>query len=545
MVKRYKLALPVEMSFLQTKNAQLRVPVFKLSSWADFMMQNNCWHVLTGLRRPDEKRSQDILDAFWKQYRLEHPSHQIFQLARDGAIDLRRTIPTVLHGDEGRGRKHSAYRVISFHSLIGRGLQPSEKLKSVRPRVRKPYLKLRTNYIGHSYTTRFMLCGIRKQEYTGDHAHVFDSLMQFCASEVQGMYTSGIKDSKGQSHWMAMLHMTGDWPWLCKSGNLARSFHTAPKTKRQKVFPGLCHICRAGQPGVPFEQIETKRPLWLSTEYQQEPSDEASPFREIPHVEGEFGSLWAFDFFHSWHLGVAKYVIGGALALLSMHEEGTKIELRFEALTKRYKEWCQATGRRAHIQNLTKEKIAWSSSTCFPCGTSHKGELSTVLMAFLEATLSERNLSHDPLLNLVQDAVISINRCVKEMYRADLWLSPEQSRTISNYGCKFLRRYGELAHQSRISNKNLFMYPPKVHIIQKIMLHVHRAAEQSRPHLNPIALSVQQDEDFISRPARLCRRVSGFAVASERVASRYLQACYSQWILAGLLVRPVWFICWI
>ena len=540
MVKKYKLSLPVEMSFLECKNEKLHIPVFKLSSWASFMVQNNCWHILTGLKKPDEKRSETILEAFWGNFRKQSPSHQVHHLSDSGQINLRRTIPIVIHGDEGRGRKHSPFLVISFHSLLGRGLKPAEKLKSQRPRVPRPYVQMRTNYVGHSYTTRYMLCGIRKQEYTGENENVFKSLMRFCAEEVNNMITTGVTDSQGRRYWFCMLHLTGDWPWLHKSGSLARSFHNCPKNTRQTVAWGLCHQCRAGQDGVPFEQLHTKRPRWLLTEYQQEPSDEDSPFRIVPHIPGQFGALWTFDWFHSWHLGLAKYFIGSALALISMQEEASNIEARFASVSTRYRLWCQENRRRAHVLKLTKEKINWQKTAFFPCGSWHKGELSSVLMHFLEADLKGKDLSSEPLLVLVYQATVAINTCNREMYQANLWLTGEQCRSIAGYGCRFLRRYYELARQSQLRGLNLFLMPPKAHLIQKILIRVYNFGESSCPYLNPLATAVQQDEDFIGRPSRLCRRVSGFGVASQRVAERYLQACYAQWVAEGYLIRPVW-----
>lgn len=540
MAKKYKLALQVERSFLETKDPNLRLPVLKLTDWAKFVITNNCWHVLVGLNRPHEKREEDILEAFWSMYRQQCPNHAIFRLAESGELLLRRTCPIVFHGDEGRGRKHKAYLVFSWRSLLGKGLEPGEHFKRVH-HVRKPYLKQLCNYKGHSFTTRFMMAGLRKEDYTGSQSHVFGSLMSFGALQANEMARAGVTDIKGKRFWMACLYMTGDWPWLHTSGNFSWSFHNCPKFKNQRNFKGICHECRAGQDGVDFEQLSTTRPRWLQTEHEQSPFSCPSPWSIVPHDEGRLASMWIYDFFHTFHLGVAKNLCGGALALLSMQENGSTVDERFEALSARYKGWCLRNKYRAHIQKISKECIGWLSTRHFPCGTWHKGELSCVLMRFLEATLTEQDFSQsEPMLTQVKEAVVAINAAIRIMYGADLWLSRTETRAISGHGLRFLRRFEELALQGQRRGLNLWMIPPKMHCLQKIFLRVHFAWSQNKCILNPLATSVQQCEDFIGRPSRLSRRVAGGQKATERVLDRYLLSCYPHWVRAGYLIRPEW-----
>eukprot|EP00435_Cladocopium_sp_Y103_P000747 s1972_g1.t1 len=323
MVKKFGLALPVKRSVLQTEDPSFKIPILKMEDWADFMLQNNCWHVLCGLVRPDPERERAILASFWSKFRTLSPDHDVFKLESAGRLELNNTAPVLLHGDEGRGRKHSAYLVVSFRGLLGRGIHTGERQKCQRG-VKKPYLKQLCNYRGHSYTSRFMIAGLRKCDYTGDNAHVFSALMSSCAQQAESVATTGIRDLEGNKRWMVMLHITGDWPWLHKSGQFKRSFHNAQKKKGQRVFQGICHECRAGQDDIPFEQIATKRPLWVNTFFEEDPFTQPSPFLVVPHITGKLPSLWTWDFFHTWHLGIAKRFVGSTLALLSTdHRNGT------------------------------------------------------------------------------------------------------------------------------------------------------------------------------------------------------------------------------
>ena len=336
-----------------------------------------------------------------------------------------------------------------------------------------------------------------------------------------------------------LIGITGDWPWLHKSAGFKRSFHNAQKRKNQVVAHGICHECKAGQHGVPFEQVGTKRPLWTQTCFQEDPFWEISPFRIVPHVQSKLPAMWVWDFFHCWHLGIAKRFIGSALVLLSMVEPGSNVDDRFCSLSDRYIEWCSSTKHRSHIQKISKECIAWPTTGAYPCGIWHKGELTTVMMKFLESTFIERSFPGEPLLELVRQATIAINSAIRVMYKADLWLTRSQCHEVAGNGLRFLRRYEELARQSMDRNMNLFEFAPKIHPLQKIFLRLHWGSEQNIDQLNPLWVSVQQCEDFIGRPSRLSRRVAGGQTSTERVLDRYLMACYPQWIAAGFLIRPM------
>lgn len=537
-VNKYHLSLPVQKTYLETEDTSVKIPVLSMRSWGEFLLRSNCWHVLTGLTRPDEEREKAILSCFWSKFKEQNPSHDVFKLADSGELSLDATAPVVVHGDEGRGRKHQAYLVVSFRGVLGRGLNPGEKEKT-HQKVKKPYLKQLCNYRGHSYTSRFMIAGLRKADYAGSKSHVFSSLMSSLASQALSVSTDGFWDAGGNRKWLMMIYITGDWPWLHKSGCFLRSFNNAQKKKGQTKFVGICHECRAGQDSIPFEQIGTKRPLWLSTEYTQDPFNSPSPFAAVPHDPGKLPSLWVWDFFHTWHLGVAKRFLGGALALLSMQESGANIDDRFCQLSERYQIFCRANGHRAHIQKLTKETIAWATTGTYPCAIWHKGELTTVFMAFMESEVNKRNFPDEPLLELVKQGVVAINTSIRAMYKADLWPTRDQLFEISGHGLRFLRRYEELAGQSHVRGMPLFQHLPKIHCLHKIYLRLHFAAVRSASCLNPLAVSVQQCEDFISRPSRLSRRVAGGDGAPEKVMDRYLIACYPQWIQAGYIIRPL------
>ena len=118
LVKKLRLALPVEKSILGSFR---HIPILKMRSWFDFFTANSCMHILHGLHRPHAAREEAICTAFWQNYRRLHPEHRIFHEASQGNLLLERALPLLIHGDEGRGRRHCSHFVMSFHSILGLG----------------------------------------------------------------------------------------------------------------------------------------------------------------------------------------------------------------------------------------------------------------------------------------------------------------------------------------------------------------------------------------------------------------------------------------
>ena len=243
-VNKYHLSLPVQKTYLETEDASVKIPILSMRSWGEFLLRSNCWHVLTGLTRPDEEREKAILSCFWSKFKEQNPSHDVFKLADSGQLSLDATAPVVVHGDEGRGRKHQAYLVVSFRGVLGRGLNPGEKEKT-HQKVKKPYLKQLCNYRGHSYTSRFMIAGLRKADYAGSKSHVFSSLMSSLASQALSVSTDCFWDAGGNRKWLMMIYITGDWPWLHKSGCFLWSFNNAQKKKGKQSL--LASAMNAGR----------------------------------------------------------------------------------------------------------------------------------------------------------------------------------------------------------------------------------------------------------------------------------------------------------
>ena len=328
-------------------------------------------------------------------------------------------------------------------------------------------------------------------------------------------------------------------PFLHKSANFSRSFNNIQKRVVVKNPPaGICHLCRAGQPDIAFEQLETRRPDWLGTEFTQDPYVERPPFVDhLLYEPGKDAALWNFDWFHTMHLGVLRNFLGSVLALLSQEEDHGAIDDRFAALTEDYKTWCHQNSRRAYVSKLSKEAIGWDTTNQFPSGTWHKGGLTTVLMEYLEARFARQSFPHEPLLSLAAEACDAIQRLGRLLYRSSLWLEPERCKYCAELGLKFLRRYSQMATLAKSQGRHLFSLQPKIHVLHHFVLQLWDAHVREVKMLNILATSCQPSEDFIGRPSRLSRRVTSQSPVLHRIMQRYLQSVYHHFIQAGFLVR--------
>ena len=531
LVKKFKLALPLERSQL---GGASHIPIIRIRTWFSFFLRNSCLHILLGLQQPHPVREKAILSAFWRNFQQIHPCHQVFQQASQGTLELTRAIPLLVHGDEGRGRRHTAHFVLSFHAVLGRGFAKQKK--------KRCWTKMECNFAGHTYTNRFLLATLRKKDYADEEHETWKGLMQNVAEECRYMWETGVVDLQGQKFWGVVIAIVGDWPFLHKSAGFFRSFNNIQKRVTVRKPPvGICHLCRAGQNEVPFEQLGTRRPTWLSTQFAENPFLEPSPFTDhILHEPGKAEAIWAFDWFHTMHLGVLKYFVGSVLALLSEQEPFGAIDDRFAALTEKFKLWCQSHSRRAHVTKLSKELIGWETTKTYPSGTWHKGALSTVLMEYLESRFEAEQFPDEPLLTLSSEACFAVQKCTRYLFRSSLWLEPAEAKYVSDLGFQFLRRYCQMAQMSHSLGRCLYIFQPKIHVFHHFMQELFAAYQRNIKALNPLAKSCQPSEDFIGRPSRLSRRVSSRSTVLHRIMDRYLQSAYAQFLAAEYLVRPEW-----
>lgn len=528
--KRLKLALPVEMSTLQ-KAPGVRyageICVLKLESWIRFILDINAWHIFCGLQSADEARERAILTRFWRYYREYEPQHAMWALVDQQKIDLSRCAPLLFHGDEGRGRKRCPFLVLSWSCVLGFGTTLANKLRKA-----KSYTGMGLNYSGSTHLHRLLTGVLPKM--THDDAALQDLLRCASYSAVKLM-TEGITNSKGHTFFAVTLHCTGDWAWIVKAGNLARGFgNIIKRPMNANTQPkGFCHICRAGQRGVPFENFRNYQgdevPAWHPTMFQEPAFTTPPELSRIPYIPGKEPAFYAYDLFHAYHLGLGKCFVAGVLAVASDFIEAGTIDGRFEQLTYEYLDWCDRAHRSSFLNYLTKENIGWPDRGSFPNGQWSKGHVTTALSDFFTDWASSKlRAVQDDYLQLCLEANVYIQKALHDLYAHDVWLDARTASSIAQNGILFLDAYRRLSTTAYHSNRCLFPHMPKSHAVEHIFWQLRASSLTSRYCMSPLVVSVQISEDFVGKCSRLARRVSPLQ-AVKRVLERSLQASHKHW----------------
>ena len=531
--KRYKLSLPICMSHLPSEDTGKGPPCLKMRHWLSFLLRKRCFHILVGLQKPDEPREEAILHGFWEEFRKTCQDHPVFGLERAGQLVLSRTVPLLWHGDEGRGRRRSPFLVTSYHSVLGKGIRPGVAKSQHKP---KPYIRLKPNFLGHSYTHRFLHTAMPKKLY--EEPEVFASILADFAEEAVHLHTAGVEHPRTKVRYHAcILGITGDWAFLHKAGGLKRSYNNVVKGPQEIANPvGICHLCLAGRRGYDFEEIQSRNPSWLSTFCTETPFQGPSPLRRLLHCPDREACLYRFDLWHSYHLGVGKSFVASGVAVYSEFLGGRSKDARLEKVEAEFFDWCKANGHAPILTRLSKDTISWDTNNSFPIGSWYKGGITTAMSLFLQDTLAA--LEHpDPTLQLVKEAAEAINGCIAGLYSEDVFMPASRAHELGELGLRFLRRYQTLAKQAVEASRTFWILLPKHHALHHLFLQDLVLASQSSPTvLNPVCFSVQMSEDFIGRNSRTSRRVHP-SLCSQRVIERHLQLAYREYVKQGYLVE--------
>lgn len=504
------------------------IPLIRMRSWFDFFLKNSCMHILTGLKQSHPARETAILSGFWRNFKELHPNHQVFQLEAAGVVSLAQAIPLLLHGDEGRGRRHTAHFVLSMHGMLGLGFEKMSKRS-------KKWARMEVNFSGHTFTNRFLLVSLRKRDYTDQNSATWAAVMNDVAEEVGNWCDMPLRIAiSGHRSW-------NNWRLAVPAQKCC--FYTVIQQHSRSTLrnppKGICHLCHAGQLQYQFEQLETKRPDWMATLFNQDPFEFQNPLADhLLHEPGKAPAIWCFDWFHTMHLGVLKSFLASVLALMSEQEPDGSVDERFRSLTGKYKTFCSQNSHRVFISKISKEMLGWEKRSAFPNGTWHQGGLTTQLMNFVEFRF-KTELFADPLLTMAAEACEAVQACSRYLYRSSLWLEPAQCKLVAELGFKFLRRYSQLASLAKSQDKCMFVLQPKVHCLHHFLLDLWSAFQRNVRGLNPLGMSCQPSEDFIGRPSRMSRRVTAQKPVLERILDRYCQSVYAHFVRQKYLVRPL------
>ena len=93
------------------------MPYLRPSDILKTLLREDPWLLLGGLDPGQDAHA--LLRSFWRTYRIQQPTHKIFEMADRNEIDLDWTVPMMMHGDGARTVKKQPLEVVSLIAVLG------------------------------------------------------------------------------------------------------------------------------------------------------------------------------------------------------------------------------------------------------------------------------------------------------------------------------------------------------------------------------------------------------------------------------------------
>ncbi len=216
------------------------------------------------------------------------------------------------------------------------------------------------------------------------------------------------------------------------------------------------------------------------------------------------------DLLHVCNLGVARDVAGTALRLIFKDATvfaGATIPLRMESATASLRAYARLHGHSLRMKRFSKKKLAWKTKGYPELLAS--GSDTHIVLAWLEVTLTPHANVYGDICTLI----FALNRSMRLLYSAGMFLSEQERETVRLLGDLFARTYLGLAWNSVQNNDLLWRCRPKLHIFIEMMLR--------RRVINPAVYATWLDEDWlkkISKPLQL----TAAKTAQRRILERWM-----------------------
>ena len=507
----------------------MELPYLKPTDVLSHLVATYPWILLGGLQPGDS--AKEFLASFWRCYKLEHGTHEVYKLAEQNKLQLEFTIPLVLHGDGGRTLKKQPLEIVSIGPVLG--LDTDQKKMTCTCEHHQEYsgtckgdlMAQRLNMKNNSYLTHFLLFAFPSKKYKQTPG-LLKSLLNAVSLDLGRACRDGVVHC-GNLYHFAVLGMKGDLEYHAKCGLLTRSYMNVG---HRNPIP-CCSECGAGGPGLPFEDCRVSA-AWRGTMYQDPPWVQQPPFHPIPFEDWDSGLAARFfkrDTFHIFRLGIARNFIGPAIVLLC-HDgfldspgDGYGVDDRLNRAWASFTLWCNAHRLNpSTIRSFSRQKLHYPTAASFPW-LSCKGSDTVLLLRWL-LFFAKLHLTTAP-----QNQVLQLIAGGSEnglnfggIYRHGIWLKPLCRNKIMKNAGRFNSAYSRLAALAYERGLQLFAMVPKFHALD----HIKVALEPSDGEvaLNPATWDCSMSEDFIGHVARQSRRVSHIRVVENTLLAYKVKA---------------------
>ena len=426
---------------------------------------------------------------FWRDYAKQFPQHSIFE----SSMPLSRTFPMYVHGDEGKHFKRSGIMILSMQSILGRAARPYRNaVVSVWGRKRR----MAVNLGGHSFLSRFLLLALPRRYYS-QRPEVFLQLFEEVITDFEKLQHRGFQ-FQHQTWYIQLLGLKGDLPLLTKSASLTRHYLRAARSEGAKEPAGMCMLCHAGKAGIPYEDFSDQA-KWV-TEPTSPPWATPPPFLRLNHIPNMPEAFLKFDLWHCLHGGVGMdFVASSVVEIMQGLLAPGSIPDKCRSVNVLLNKWIAKKNQRPHFGPFTAERVGLTSYQVCPDASWSKFDDTRILLQFVQDLLERHqeqiNELGDESLQRILGASQTINNSLSILYRAGLWLTPEQAQTAGELGRRFLLDYQSLAVWAFKQRKQRYPLHQKMHYLDHIWRTLTATAARGVHCLNPLAESNQLDED--------------------------------------------------
>ena len=449
----------------------IELPWVRPTSWVCYILAR-VPQLLCGVAEEIEQN----LESFWTCYRSVHPGHIVFSYPQER---LRRTLPILLHGDEGRYLKRSNYMICTIESALGSSATPqtrrcdckldpalgryndfceatSEADPDVRKRLRLASKQIK-NSKGHVYLSRFLCFGMASKEFK-EQPGLLEKAFGQVAEDLTVLCTQGVEVPHLGHFYGGFLGVKGDMKFHHQVGHLTRSYYHLGKVHE---YP-ICHLCGAGGHGLAFEDLRDS-PDWEATAFVEAPWDEnsAPSLSQIPFDALCPGKVFALDPFHCWKVGTGRDVCGSGIVVLARlgyfdFEEGCtqNIDDRLDRAHSCFRLWCLGNQKTAALRSFTKYNLLCNNQSCFAWGNFKGSDTSLVtqwLLFYLTVHSSSFELAHQKLRSTLVQILNSALVMWKIMHGHGVWLDPACGRRLQHHILRALRGYKVAARELMLS----------------------------------------------------------------------------------------------
>ena len=504
--------------YKKVDGSYLTVSYLKPRNILEFFISNKPM-LLCGATHASEM--ERLCAAFWGAYKTFHGGHQVYQTHN---TNLHHVIPLALWGDEGKGKRRSNTTVVSLEAVIGckgkisGGCTQCESssldLSQWGPRGDQEHhlaKSMWTNMKGHSYLQHwplFLIPGTLDKDYKP----LTFKMLELISSELEELFTTGVQVGT-QTWYVAMVGAKGDLKWHSKVGSFTRGYEH--KGRVQDIES--CHICKAGFPGIPAEDVASHHPCWETSLWYERPwSLNCPPSISVSYDALSPERLFQHDPFHTLRLGLYRDFVGSVVFLYMLWGFfGTgKIQVKLETAHSSFRLWQAAEKTNASLRSFTPSLFNYKNKRSYPW-INAKGSDVTLCIKWLQAcTYGFLCCCHDAEQACVLRVVLSTSRMATRFFDLmnshNLWLNTACGAYLYEVGHSFLVGYSWLAGFAYRKQLCLFSLKPKAHFFRHILLSLlHQIEGNARVILNPLIWGCEQNEDFIGKIASLAIKLKG------------------------------------